>query len=101
MAPVWQLPAEQSGFSRGCWVSILQEHPRDAQHWPRSGCGGCTRGVGAKTHLFAIHKAQIVQDKVSKALVPCIDLDGYWLKRAWVIHTAVFIHVCGCQRMRE
>lgn len=42
-----------------------------------------------------------VQSKVcsSETLVPCIGLDQCWLKRAWVKHTAVFIHLCGCQRI--
>lgn len=54
-----------------------------------------------KTHLFTTHETQIVLGEVcsSEALVPCIGLDHYWLKRAWVIRTDVVIHVCGCQRM--
>lgn len=50
-----QFGISQSGSSRGCWVSVCQEHPRDAQHWAGSGCGGLRHPLIC---VSAIHKTQ-------------------------------------------
>lgn len=50
-----QFGISHRGSSRGCWVSVCQEHSRDAQHWAGSGCGELRHILIC---VFAMHKTQ-------------------------------------------